>query len=241
VTTVAVAIIDDGHWSAAFGLSYRDLLLHDLSTSQRIVPRGKEMRQLASRTSIAASRNKMARGFLDTTDCEWLWMVDVDMGFGPDTVDRLIDSADPDNRPVMGALCFAMRRQRTADHWAERMRIQPTLYEYLDLGAEVGFRPLLDYPRGEVVPVAGTGAACLLIHRTAIEQVQAKHGRVWFDPITHPTGDNGAPRTFSEDLSFCVRLAGVGIPVHVDTAVKTTHDKGGIFLDEETYDQARSS
>lgn len=238
--TVAVAIIDDGNWAACFGLSYRDLLLHDVTHGCRIVPAGREMRQLSSRTSIAASRNKMARGMLDTTDCEWLWFIDVDMGFAADTVDRLIKSADPQLRPVMGGLCFAMKRSRTADYWAERVRIQPTVYEYLELADEVGFRPITAYDRDQVIPVAGTGAACLLIHRGALELVREKYGDDWFTPITHPTGDKGKPRTFSEDLSFCVRLASVDIPVHVDTAVKTTHDKGGIFLDEETYDAQRA-
>lgn len=233
--TVAVAIIDDGNWSACFGLSYRDLILHDITGDGRIVPRGKEMRQLSSRTSIAASRNKMACGMLDT-DCEWLWFIDVDMGFGPDTVEQLIKAADPQLRPVMGGLCFAMKRSRTADFWAERVRIQPTVYEYLELADEVGFRPIGDYQRGQVVEVAGTGAACLLIHRSALEAVRARYGDDWFSPLTHPTGDKGKPRTFSEDLSFCVRLAALDIPVHVNTAVKTTHDKGGIFLDEETFD-----
>lgn len=237
--TVAVAVIDDGNWSACFGLSYRDLLLHDITGDGRIVPRGKEMRQLSSRTSIAASRNKMARGFLDTTDCEWLWFIDVDMGFGPDTVERLIKSADPEVRPVMGGLCFAMKRANTADFWAERVRIQPTVYHYLELDDEVGFRPIGDYARDQVQQVAGTGAACLLIHRSALEKMRAAYGDDWFSPVTHPTGDKGRPRTFSEDLSFCVRLAALDIPIHVDSGVKTTHDKGGIFLDEETYDEQR--
>lgn len=239
--TVAVAIIDDGGWSACFGLSYRDLLLHDLGGEQRIVPHGKEMRQLSSRTNVAASRNKMAAGFLDGSDCEWLWYIDVDMGFAPDTVDRLIKSADPVDRPVMGGLCFAIRRKRTAEFYAERFSTQPTLYEYAELGDEVGFRPLLDYPRNEVVRVAGTGGACLLAHRGALETVRERYGDAWFDPITHPTGDKGAPRTFSEDLSFCVRLASVGAPLHVDTAVKTCHEKGGVFLDEELYDLQRAA
>jgi hypothetical protein len=38
-----------------------------------------------------------------------------------------------------------------------------------------------------------------------------------------------------------VRLAALDIPVHVNTAVKTTHDKGGIFLDEETFDAQTAS
>jgi hypothetical protein len=239
--TVAVAVIDDGNWSACFGLSYRDLLLHDIVADGRIVPRGKEMRQLSSRTSIASSRNKMAAGMLDTTQCEWLWFIDVDMGFGPDTVEQLIKAADPELRPVMGGLCFAMKRARTADFWAERVRIQPTVYEYLELEDEVGFRPIREYARDQVQQVAATGAACLLIHRSALEKVRAHYGDNWFTQATHPTGDKGKPRVFSEDLSFCVRLAALDIPVHVNTAVKTTHDKGGIFLDEETFDAQTAS
>lgn len=238
--TVAVALIDDGNWSACFGLSYRDLLFHDLTGPQRILPHGREMRQLSARTSIASSRNKMARSFLDNTACEWLWFIDVDMGFAPDTVDRLIKSADPELRPVMGGLCFSIKRERTAAFYAERFRVQPTVYEYLELADEVGFRPVMDYGRDQVVQVAGTGAACLLIHRGVLEAIRAQQGDTWFEPITHPDGEKGKPRHFSEDLSFCVRAAAADKPVHVDTAVKTCHEKGGVFLDEELFDQQQA-
>lgn len=236
--SVVVGYLDAGKWSACFGLSYRDLILHDVLGPGRIVRQGgKELRKVAGTMGIAAGRNDIAAEFLDSTDGEWLWMVDTDMGFAPDTVDRLIAAADPTDRPVMGALCFAMKRQARADLWAERFRMAPTVYEYLDLGDEVGFRPVLDYQRDTVLPVAGTGAACLLMHRTALEAVRGYAGAAWFDPITHPTGAKGRPRTFSEDLSFCVRLAAVGLPAHVDTATKTTHEKGGVFLDEGSFDQ----
>lgn len=237
-SSVVVGYLDGGKWSACFGLSYRDLILHDVLGPQRIVrPGGKELRQIAGTMGIADGRNEIAREFLDSTDGEWLWMVDTDMGFAPDTVDRLVKSADPELRPVMGGLCFALKRDGGGDFHAVRYRIVPTIYEYLDLGVEVGFRPILDYRRGEVVQVAGTGAACLLMHRSALEKVRAQVGDAWFDPITHPTGNRGRPRTFSEDLSFCIRLAAAELPVHVDTSVKTTHEKGGVFLDEETFDR----
>jgi len=235
--TALVGLLDAGKWSACFGLSYRDLCLYDAATSQRIVrPGGGEMRKIVGAMGVAAGRDAIARCFLDDHDAEWLWMVDTDMGFAPDTVDRLIESADPELRPVMGGLCFAMKRAATGDFYAERMRIQPTLYDYVELEDEVGFRPILDYPRDQVMQVAGTGAACLLMHRTALQKVRDRYGDVWFEPITHPTGNRGRPRVFSEDLSFCVRLAAVGLPVHVDTSVKTTHEKGALFLDEETFD-----
>ena len=102
---------------------------------------------------------------------------------------------------------------------------------------EVGFTVMHMYPPDEVVQVSGTGAACLLIHREALKKVRAEYGDQWFSEITHPTGLKGKPRMFSEDLSFCIRLQGVGVPIHVNTAVKTTHEKGGIFLDEEMYDR----
>lgn len=236
--TVVVGYLDAGRWSACFGLSYRDLVLHDLLGPQRIIREGgKELRKVAGTMGVASGRNDIAREFLDSTDGEWLWFVDTDMGFAPDTVDRLVTAADPELRPVVGALCFAAKWQARGEYWAERYRIAPTVYEYLDLGDEVGFRPILNYPRDQVVQVAGTGAACLLIHRSALDKVRQRYGDLWFEPITHPAGNRGRPRAFSEDLSFCIRLASVDVPVHVDTSVRTTHDKGGIFLDEATFDQ----
>ena len=49
-----------------------------------------------------------------------------------------------------------------------------------------------------------------------------------------PKGPNGFTE-FGEDISFCLRLTAMDIPMWVDTSVKTTHDKGGVYLDEETY------
>lgn len=234
--SVVVGWCDAGQWSACFGLSWADLLMYDLLGPGRIIREGgKYLRKVAGTMGVAAGRNEICREFL-ATDGEWLWMVDTDMGFAPDTVDNLIKAADPDLRPVMGGLCFAIKRQARGDFHAERFRISPTIYEYVELSDEVGFRPVLDYARGQVVLSAGTGAACLLVHRSALQRLQDRYGDSWFDPITHRTGNKGRPRSFSEDLSFCIRLQGCDIPVHVDTSVKTTHEKGGIFLDETTFD-----
>ncbi|MEU8055708.1 glycosyltransferase family A protein [Microbispora bryophytorum] len=240
--SVIVGLIDNGEWSACFGLSYRDLMLYDLGSNQRFYKAGAgEMRKVTGTMGVASARNQIAADFLDKTEGEWLFFIDTDMGFGPDTVDRLVASADAENRPVVGGLCFAMRRTSAGDFYAERYGIQPTVYEYLEIEDEVGFRPILDYKRDEVIPVAGTGAACLLIHRSLLEKIRERFGDKWFEPITHPTGDKGKPRTFSEDLSFCVRCQSIDIPVHVDTSVRTTHEKGALYLDETTFDMQRYS
>ena len=240
--TVVVGFLDPGKWSACFGLSMLDLYVRDQATSRRIIRPGvAQLRSLCGTGGIPDARNETCVNFLDHTDGEWLWFIDSDMGFAPDTVDRLVASAD-NQRPVMGGLCFQLKRRRgEAPLHGERFVIAPTVYDYVETDDEVGFRPVELYPADEVVRVAGTGAACLLIHRSALRKVREEHGDAWFTEITHPTGNpGGKPRRFSEDLSFCVRLQSVGVPIHVDTSVKTTHEKGGIFLDEDAYARDRA-
>ena len=240
--TVAVGYLDDGHnWAACFGLSLRNMYLFDQAMEARFLRAGQELRMVAGTGTIPQARNNMVSAFL-AGDAEWLFMVDTDMGFTDDTVERLLKSAHALERPVVAGLCFALRQQpgTHSDLHASRYDIVPTMYEWVELDDEVGFKPMLDYPRNRRVQVAATGAACILIHRLAVEKVREQAGPEWFTPVVHPTGDKGGTaRTFSEDLSFCVRLAAADIPLFVDTRVKTTHDKGGIFLDEETFGLSR--
>lgn len=233
--TVAVGFLDPGHWSHCFGQSLIDLYLVDSFGSKRMVPHGKQLRDNAQAGGIVEGRNSIAEKFLDDTDCEWLFMVDSDMGFGPDTVDRLIAAADPVQRPVVGGLCFSLRRDTPGEFYGQKYVVVPTCYEYVDTDAEVGFRSIVDYPRDAMLQVGGTGAACLLIHRSALTAIRARFGDHWFDHVTHPSGT-----TFSEDLSFCVRLAACDLPLWVHTGVRTTHDKHGVFLDEDEYDRCRA-
>ena len=239
--TVSVGYLDDGHnWAACFGLSLRNMFMLDMATERRFV--GGELRLTAGTGTIPQARNNMLREFLKR-DAEWLFMVDTDMGFTDDTVERLLRSAHPRYKPVVGGLCFALRGDASAHTklHAARYKIIPTIYDWVELEDEVGFAPREDYQRDRVITAAGTGAACMVIHRTAAEKVRDKYGEDWFTPIVHPTGAGGQPRTFSEDLSFCVRLQATGLPLHIDTSVKTTHDKGGLFLDEDTFDLWRAA
>lgn len=234
--TVAVGFLDPGHWSHCFGQSLIDLYLGDAFGSRRLIPDGRQMRVLCHAGGIVAGRNEVAEQFLET-ECEWLFLIDSDMGFAADTVDRLIASAGTSEpRPVVGGLCFSLRRDTPGEFYGMKYVVVPTCFEFVDTPDEVGFRSILDYPRDTLMEVSGTGAACLMVHRSAVEAVKAKFGPVWFDQITHPTG----PTTFSEDLSFCVRLASCDIPVLVDTSVRTTHDKHGVFLDEDEFDRCQA-
>ena len=128
--TVVVGHLSPGLWSACFGASLIDMLFHDMANHRRIVshPHG-HMHKESGAGHIYAGRNKVAQVLLDESDAEWLFFVDSDMGFAPDTVDRLIASADRKDRPVMGGLAFAQKSDGTGPMFARRYRAAPTLYQ----------------------------------------------------------------------------------------------------------------
>ena len=96
---------------------------------------------------LPESRNRVTAHFLDNTDAEWLWWVDADMGFEPDTLSRLLDAADPVARPVVGALCFGLRKAGDDPALqAYTFECFPTLYAWEEHGDHVGFRVVPDYP-----------------------------------------------------------------------------------------------
>lgn len=233
--TVIPSMVDGGQWSSAFGLSWSSMMLFDQAQSQRMIRQGGQyLRKVAGTMGVADARSEIAAMFLDS-DAEWLFMIDTDMGFEHDTVDRMVISAEANGVKVLGGLAFAMktdpRRPETNLH-ARRAGMVPTLYAYVKLATEQGFLTMHDYVPDSFQYVDATGAACLLMHREALEAVGPNPFRQLVVAAANP---DGTDRIFSEDLSFCARLANAGVAIGVDTSIKTTHDKGGIFLDEETY------
>lgn len=231
---VAIGYLHPGEVSAAFHMSLLKLMLHETGRT------GAPPFILANRCAsgrVIDGRNEVARDFLDRTKAEWLLFVDADMGFAPDALERLLASADRYQRPVMGALCFGLRRESTdPDTHAERFRTFPTVYAWREFDDRLGFQIVAGYERNAVSLVSATGAACILIHRDVLVAIREQYGDEWFGAITHPKG----PTTFSEDMSFCIRVAACDFPLHVDTSVKTCHDKGGIFCDEHAFDRQQA-
>lgn len=235
--SVIPATLDKGEWAACFGLSWTDMMLRDQATAGRIIrPGGQYFRKMAGTMGVAAGRNELC-ALLLASDAEWLFMVDSDMGFAGDTVDRMIVSAAANDVKILGALCFAQKTDpdlKQADFYAARFRIQPTLYRYAEVRStgETGFQSITKYRRDAFQHVGATGAACLLLHRDALTAV----GPDPFTPLTVPgAGGHGTARTFSEDLSFCIRAQAADLAIGVDTSIKTTHYKGGLYLDETTF------
>jgi hypothetical protein len=233
--TVIPSMVDGGSWSSAFGLSWSSAMLYDQAQGQRMIRQGGQyLRKVAGTMGVADARSEIAALFL-SGDAEWLFMVDTDMGFEHDTVDRMVASAEANDCKVLGGLAFALKtdpRRPETSLYARRAGMVPTLYRYVQLADEQGFLTIHDYEPDAFQWVDATGAAVLLMHRSALEAVGPNPFR---QMVVQGANPDGTDRIFSEDLSFCARLANAGVGIGVDTSIKTTHDKGGIFLDEETY------
>lgn len=228
MTKVLPAYLTDGEFvSHSFHVS-----MLQVAEWGQISKHGEIMAPIRRRTSpgdIAAGRNDITAFWLDQTDADWLWFVDTDMGFQSSAVHCLLAVADPVERPVMGALCFSWRADNADGSGGWRGQITPTLFGW----DERGFRVAANYPRDQVVRVAGTGAAFLLIHRSAAEKVRVEYGDEWWTNVRYSTG-----AVIGEDLSFCWRLLKLDIPLHVDTSVKTTHAKM-VWIGEWDFDATR--
>jgi hypothetical protein len=188
---------------------------------------GRRLRQGGGRldwdsgVNVASARNAICERFLNEWSAEWLWMVDTDMVFQPDTLERLLAEADEVRAPIVGGLCFGV----------DKGLYFPTLYDLTGTADDVQFVRYDTWAPDSMMQVFATGAACLLIHRTALERVRdfvhpERPDQVGFSkafPWFQETDFNG--RCMGEDITFCLRAGMADVPVHVNTAVQLGHVK----------------
>lgn len=150
-----------------------------------------------------------------------LWL-DSDMVFGPDLLAKL--SADMDEgREFVSALYFKRKPPFTPvvfqdliyNHDPEKNELQIKLEAYKD------------YPQGEIFPIAAAGFGGCLVTTDLINRVGSKFGHP-FAPLLG----------LGEDLSFCYRVAQLGVEMFCDSRVKMGHVGLGTIT-EETYQSSR--
>jgi hypothetical protein len=188
-----------------------------------------------SSANISQARCRIVRRFLDhPARPDWLWMVDTDMTFPEDMLDRLLGAADVRVRPIVGGLCFGVRPvkvdgvERFNECLASPLELFPTIYT---LGEDGRMQHWAGYPLDSVVQVHSTGAACLLVHRRVLADRQWTadgHPLPWFRETVL------AGEVCSEDHFFCLRAGAFGYPVHLNTAARTGHVKTFV-ADEAMY------
>lgn len=216
----------------SFSDSLQMLVLHDLAGSQHLFGGPGPLKMRCGTGGLPEARNKIAQKVVDSRDDEWLFWLDTDMGFEPDTLDRLLDIADPDERPIVGALCFAQRETEVDNYSGFVTRAGATILDWdKEVEGKHGFKSRPWYPPNSLVECSGTGSACILIHRSVLEKMLDEFGPKWYD---RAQGDQGP---VSEDLSFCMRARLIGAPVYVHTGIRTTHCKTQWVQENDFWEQ----
>ena len=181
---------------------------------------------------IPEGRNELAKALLNS-ECEWLFMVDADMGFEPMALDQLLSIADAKERPIVGGLCFAQREAFDDGSNGFRCVPRPTIFDWVQ--HEDGhwrFTGRQHFPVNSLVKSAATGGAFIVIHRSVFEKIRDDQGESWFDRVR---GTDGS--LIGEDISFFVRCQALDIPLFIHTGIRTTHLKQ-LWLGESDFWQS---
>lgn len=231
---VVVTYLHPGMVYGGFMDSIVNLMIYDTAKHKRIVDGGGWLAVQAG-SNLSGPRNGLVEKFLAYGKADWLFMVDSDMVFNPDVIEALLEYADPEHAPIVGGLCFGFN---------EEGEICPTLYGLdgdPDKPEELDVVRYNTWPVNTMFQVAATGAACLLIHKTALERIRDFNGGKgfneafpWFQELNH----NGRP--VGEDIAFCWRAGLAGIPVYVNTGVQIGHIKYRL-LDIAAYAAQRAT
>lgn len=155
---------------------------------------------LAIGSLIYDARNRLAQKAVSENFDRVLWL-DSDMIFGPDLMEKLNARIDEGAELVSGL------------YFTRRAPLEPVVYS--DIRKENGVPkrdPYMDYPRDAIFEVAGCGFGGVMMTADLLRRVGDEFG-LPFSPILG----------FGEDLSFCLRVGKLGIPMFCDSAIKLTH------------------
>jgi hypothetical protein len=227
---VSIAYVHDNEVSHSWHMSLMQLLGHEMQggCSHTL---GAWLAMRCGTDALSDARNKSIAEFLDNKDSEWLLWLDTDMGFEPTLLDSLLEVASAEERPVVGALAFSWKEIGPDGMGGYRCTPRPVVLDWQTVGEESGFLGRSTYPVNSLIQCGATGSAAILIHRTALERVRKEFGDNWYTRTPNPsTGGN----LMGEDISFCVRLAALGIPLYVHTGVRTSHHKS-VWISEPDF------
>lgn len=177
------------------------------------------------------SRNVVVKTFLETTDADWLLLIDSDERISLDTWHKLIDSAHDKERPIVSGLVFAAFFDNE-----DGLRPVPTIYR---MDTAKGLEAIDAYPIDELIEVDATGTGCLLIHRSVLLEMQKQatpnQGKDWAWFVEGAIDGT----YFGEDLLFSKRLKSMGFKIYAHTGAILPHHKQ-FWLDDRHHTPMRN-
>ena len=167
-------------------------------------------------------------GFMDF-DAEWLWFLDYDLVFSPDTLDSLLAVAEQIDADILGGLYF----NRFADG-----RVWPIWLEGTEV---VESQPIGYVTAGELRECATVGMGLTLIRRRVFERLRQIHAQDPWYAFGHDLvpNHNGGYLRAGEDVTFCRRARAAGFKVHGTASAFAEHIKTTRWTAENAGREAR--
>lgn len=181
---------------------------------------------------ISRGRNRIVKHFLEG-DEDWLFLLDADQRFTPETFDAIVEVADSRERPVLTGLYFAIESIPGLLYPLPT----PTIYTRSP-EEDDRYNPITHYPPNATIQVDACGAGILLVHRSVFEKVNEiappEFENCWFQDRPLPDGD-----WIGEDIDFCQKVAAAGIKIFCHTGAISPHIKN-YLVEEEHFEQSKS-
>ena len=153
------------------------------------------------------ARNRIVQNALEK-NCEYLFFVDVDMVFLPDTLIRLLKH----DLDIVNALAF----RRITPHYPCIFNWNETEKSYTTVSYSTG-----------LLEVDATGMPAILIKTNVFRKMK----ETWPKQPWYYYRDN----LFSSDLTFCENARKLGFKIMIDTDLKIGHIGEEIVIDEQFY------
>jgi hypothetical protein len=175
----------------------------------------------ASGPYIAQNRNLVVRRFLDESHSDWLWFLDYDIIFAPETLPILLSAAHLTTHPIVGGLYFGRFKEGIRSMWMTEK-----------IGNE--FTPV-EWFTDQLQPLSFIGMGCTMIHRSVFQKLDNPDPWPFFGHAVMDTPEGR--EMMSEDYVFCRRARDCGFSIW-GVPIGLGHIKGTI-IDYDTYMKER--
>ena len=208
--TVAIGWCDNGLTDGKFT---EGLMSAVISGGANGMPISSSMRVQGNQ--IGRQRQVLFDYWADTLKTDWLLWVDSDIVLTVDVMQKLWQTADKRDRPVVSGVYFISKENEGA-----LMKPYPVLFNDVD---EYTIQYLHPLPENKVVRCDMAGFGLVLMHRSIVQKMRdAFPGKSFF---TETADSNEDDKFVGEDIIFFRKMKAAGIPLHAHTGALVKHMK----------------
>ena len=163
---------------------------------------------------IARQRQVLIDTWYDNMETEWLIWVDSDIVLNIDILQKLLSSADKEDKPMVSGVYFISKQTD-----GSLPVILPSIFNDVDEHTIKYHHPL---PENTLLKVDSAGMGLIVMHRSVVKKLRNE-----FNKETPLFGENNmlGEKFIGEDIAFFRKCKKAGIPLYAHTGAIAKHNK----------------